>query len=395
MKKVFAVSLLAASLLGGAAVLDAAEAERPRSMLVLDASGSMWGQIDGRPKIVIAREAVGSMLDGWQGGDLGLMAYGHTRKGDCGDIEVLQSPGPANAAAIRRQVGAINPKGMTPITAAVRQAAEQLRYTEQKATVILVSDGEETCDADPCALGKDLERMGVDFTAHVVGFDIQQGSKAYRQLQCLASSTGGRYLEARDAAGLNRALDQVAQAQPPAPPPACGQFAEGPEFAMDMDTWPTGGHASRTATRKMFDGVEMGASASARDCQKLCNDDKACTAWMFEAIGSNFRSLPVCFRWDGVAALRQPKPGHAGNAMGVKPGVRQIAVEDGAVCAEGEAAAAQASSSAPDATGGLVEEKARRQAQRQQQRAEDAADRATDRAVDKVTDRVLNRLFGD
>jgi hypothetical protein len=114
---------------------------------------------------------------------------------------------------------------MTPISAAVRMAAEQLRYTEQKATVILVSDGEETCNADPCALGKELEAAGVDFTAHVVGFDIAKGSKADRQLQCLAANTGGKYVTAKDAGELNRALQSVAKAPvTPAKPKPTGDL---------------------------------------------------------------------------------------------------------------------------------------------------------------------------
>ena len=203
-------------------------------MLVLDASGSMWGQIQGRSKIEIAREAVGSMLKTWPvDQQLGLMAYGHRSKGSCADIEVLKAPGPLDAAAMRQAVNALQPKGMTPITASVRMAAEQLKFNERKATVILVSDGEETCNADPCAMGAELERLVVDFTAHVVGFDLPEG-KARSQLQCLAKSTGGRYVEARNAAELNKALGQLAQAAPAAsakpvqnlkPPKGCVLYA--------------------------------------------------------------------------------------------------------------------------------------------------------------------------
>lgn len=303
-----------------------------QSMLVLDASGSMWGQIDGKAKIVIARDAVSSMLSNWPNGQsLGLMAYGHRSKGNCSDIEVIKAPSTLDKRGFQQAVGALQPKGMTPISASVRMAAEQLRFSEQKATVILVSDGEETCQADPCALGKELEQLGVDFTAHVVGFDIEKNPKAKAQLQCLANSTGGRYLDAKDAGELNKALQEVAQA-PAAKPPACGKFVEGPEFAMNRDTWPTGEHASLTAQTKSFDGIDMDKGADARACQKLCNDDKLCTAWMFEAIGSNFRAVPACFRWDGVAALSEPREGHPGNAMGVKKGVRQIVKEGGAAC---------------------------------------------------------------
>ena len=167
-----------------------AAAAPPQSILVLDASGSMWGQIEGRAKIAIAREAVGTMLGGWSDGDIGLMAYGHRRKGDCADIELLIEPGPMQAEAIRQQVQALNPVGMTPISASVRQAATLLRFTEQKATVILVSDGEETCNADPCELGAELERAGVDFTAHVIGFDIRAGSTAEAQLRFTVTDSG-------------------------------------------------------------------------------------------------------------------------------------------------------------------------------------------------------------
>ena len=221
--------LIATAALMAASALCPAWAQKPAAaptaptgpgtaMLVLDASGSMWGQIQGRTKIEIAREAVGTMLQSWpRNQQLGLMAYGHRSKGNCADIEMLKGPATVDAAAMQQAVNALQPKGMTPISAAVRMAAEQLKFSERKATVILVSDGEETCHADPCALGAELEKLGVDFTAHVVGFDIDKNPKAKAQLQCLASSTGGRYLDAKDAGELNKALREVAQAPAPAP----------------------------------------------------------------------------------------------------------------------------------------------------------------------------------
>lgn len=193
----------------------------------------MWGQIEGRTKIEIARDAVASMLQGWpRNQQLGLMAYGHRSKGSCTDIEVLKTPATVDVAAMQKMVNALQPKGMTPITASVRMAAEQLKFSERKATVILVSDGEETCHADPCAMGKELEALGVDFTAHVIGFDIKKGSKAQAQLQCLASSTGGRYIDAHDAGELKKALVDVAAAPAvaaakPAPKAPTLHFNEG------------------------------------------------------------------------------------------------------------------------------------------------------------------------
>ena len=64
-----------------------------RAMIVLDGSGSMWAPVNGRPRIEVAREALGELLKGWDPKvEVGLMSYGHRRKNDCSDIEVL-APG--------------------------------------------------------------------------------------------------------------------------------------------------------------------------------------------------------------------------------------------------------------------------------------------------------------
>jgi hypothetical protein len=89
----------------------------------------------------------------------------------------------------------------------VRKAAEELRSTEEKATVILVSDGLETCEADPCAAAAELEAASIDFTVHVVGFGTT--TEENRQLQCLADNTGGKFLGASNAAELMNAMTEV------------------------------------------------------------------------------------------------------------------------------------------------------------------------------------------
>ncbi len=190
-------------------------------MLVLDASGSMWGQLQGRTKIEIARETVAGLVRDWKAENaLGLVAYGHRRKGDCADIETLIPAGPLDASAYLATVNALNPRGMTPLSAAVVQASEALQSSERKATVILVSDGEETCSLDPCEVGTRLEQSGIDFTAHVIGFDVANPAHQ-AQLRCLAENTGGRYFNASDAQGLAVALDSVvAMSTEPALPPA-------------------------------------------------------------------------------------------------------------------------------------------------------------------------------
>lgn len=191
-----------------------------RSIIVLDASGSMWGQIEGRAKLEIAREALGSVLSGMDPAtEIGLMAYGHRSKGDCADIELVVPPGPGTAQSIIEAANGMKFLGKTPLSDAVKKAAEELKYTEEAASVILITDGIETCNADPCALGAELEQSGVNFTAHVVGFGLTE--EEGRAVACLAENTGGKYIQASDAGSLVDAIKTtVAEAPPePAPPP--------------------------------------------------------------------------------------------------------------------------------------------------------------------------------
>ncbi|MFD2256171.1 VWA domain-containing protein [Luteolibacter algae] len=206
--------LLASISLSPLSAQQSAAKESPSALIIFDASGSMWGQIKGKAKIEIAREVVGNLVkDLPEETELGLMTYGHRRKGDCEDIELLIPVGKVDRSAYISAVQDIMPKGMTPITAALELAAEGLGYKEQKATVILVSDGLETCDADPCAAAKKLEELGVDFTAHVIAFDLKPEES--EKLRCIADSTGGKFFPASDAGSLKDALDLAVDAAAP------------------------------------------------------------------------------------------------------------------------------------------------------------------------------------
>lgn len=194
-------------------------------MVVFDGSNSMWGQIGGTAKIEIARRSMESLLGEWvEGTNLGLMAYGHRREGDCSDIEMLIPPGSTDAEAFLQRVRAITPRGKTPLTAAVEQAAQELSYRDTPATVILISDGIESCQRDPCALADELERSGVGFTAHVIGFGLAT-EEEQASIACIAERTGGRFIAASDAAELGDALGAVSAEVASADEPGTGARA--------------------------------------------------------------------------------------------------------------------------------------------------------------------------
>src|SRR5690606_37526994 len=134
-------------------------------------------------------------------------AYGHRREGDCTDIELMVKPGRVEKGAFLQTVNSIMPRGRTPLTAAVAQAAEFLSYRDNPATLVLVAVGVETCQADPCALAAQLERQGVAFTAHVIGFDLSR--EEHEQLACIGENTGGIFVPAENADELRTAMTQV------------------------------------------------------------------------------------------------------------------------------------------------------------------------------------------
>ena len=241
-------------------------AANDKAVIVLDASGSMWGRIEDKTKIEVARETLGQVLKTVPDTlDLGLVVYGHRQKGACSDIQEIVAPAPGTREAITQAVSDLNPKGKTPIADSVKMAAESLKYTEDKATVIVITDGIETCNADPCALASELEKTGVDFTAHVIGFGLSE--EEGRKVACLAENTGGKYLQAGNADELSGALVETVAAAPEPEPEPVFEIGEGMEAGIDRP-----GHD--------YHSFFMDEPKPAM-CQSECAGDNKCVAWTF------------------------------------------------------------------------------------------------------------------
>jgi Ca-activated chloride channel family protein len=101
----------------------AAPAAESSVLFVLDGSGSMQAKVSGRPKIEVARAVMGNLMKSLPADvRVGLETFGHNRKDDCNDIEILVPVGSDHAAVVQA-VNNINPKGKTPLTGAIRLAA--------------------------------------------------------------------------------------------------------------------------------------------------------------------------------------------------------------------------------------------------------------------------------
>ncbi|MEA2083346.1 MAG: VWA domain-containing protein [Thermodesulfobacteriota bacterium] len=180
-------------------------------IFILDASGSMWGQVEGTAKIAIAKEVLtGLIRDLPEDALVGLVTYGHRRKGDCDDVEELIALGPLDKKKMTARIQALSPKGKTPISRSVRLTAERIKHLEDETTIILISDGKETCDPDPCGLVKELKAAGIKFVMHVIGFDVTEEER--EQLECMAKAGGGKYYTAGNAGEFFAAAREVVEA---------------------------------------------------------------------------------------------------------------------------------------------------------------------------------------
>lgn len=192
-------------------------AANDRVMFVLDGSNSMWGQIDGVAKISIAKDVMVDLITDWDDNiDMGLMIYGHRRKDDCSDIEVVAMPGSVDRGLLTDKVQSISPRGKTPITNSLTLAATSVGYYVGNSSVVMVTDGLETCEADPCAKARSLELVNPGFSVHVVGFDVTE--EEFKSLKCMAEETGGKFFRASNAKELKDALRQTVVAAPVAEP---------------------------------------------------------------------------------------------------------------------------------------------------------------------------------
>ncbi|HJO02514.1 MAG TPA: VWA domain-containing protein [Acidobacteriota bacterium] len=183
--------------------------------VILDVSNSMWGQIDGRVKMELAREALAAALvDVPPTVPVGLRAYGHRvayddREAGCLDTELLIAPQPGSVQQILARSAALQPRGQTPLALSLRAAASDLDEAAG-GVVLLISDGIESCGGDPVAVAAELRSDGTPITIHAVGLGVD--TQAADALSMLAGAGGGDYFDAPSAEQLFRGIGSAVRA---------------------------------------------------------------------------------------------------------------------------------------------------------------------------------------
>ena len=180
--------------------------------IVVDASRSMWGRIDGEPKMTVAKNILED-VSYWfpEDLDLALRAYGSKSPSDindCADSTLLVPFGDDNRESIRRAIAVLRPTGQTPIAYALNQASRDFSSLWDDRALVLVTDGIESCGGDPVRAARELREQGI--TVHLIGFGLGGAAdEDTASLRAVANASGGRYVTAGSAAELQDALMQT------------------------------------------------------------------------------------------------------------------------------------------------------------------------------------------
>ena len=176
-------------------------------MIIVDGSGSMWGRIDAdkRAKIDIVREALVPILAGATTARIGLTSYGHRRKGDCGDVEII-SPPVAEHEAVITAVEKLSPHGKGPIAEALTQTAKATGAS-RPASILVITDGADNCQQDACEAAASVAKTAPGVVVHLISLAVEPDEVAH--LSCVAKVTGGSYFDVRDSQSIAPAIEEA------------------------------------------------------------------------------------------------------------------------------------------------------------------------------------------
>lgn len=182
--------------------------------IILDASGSMLQPQDGARRIDTAREVLAALTGDAipDGTPFALRVFGHREVDSCRtDLEVpLQPLVAARVDAQIQQVQAMN-LARTPIADSLAMVRQDLATVTGERVVILITDGEETCDGDPATVIDALRASGTDVRVNIVGFAIDDADLR-QQFRYWADLGGGEYHDAASAEDLATSMNRALRA---------------------------------------------------------------------------------------------------------------------------------------------------------------------------------------
>lgn len=149
-----------------------------RVLFVFDASKSMKAEYKKNTRMQGAKELFYKFIDSLnkqKNIQFALRMYGHTVKyppGDCKDSKLVVPFGKNNIALIKNKVAEAKPTGITPIEHSLTESANDFPDTKAVNMIILITDGIEECEGDPCKARQKLMEKGIVFKPFIIGIGL-------------------------------------------------------------------------------------------------------------------------------------------------------------------------------------------------------------------------------
>jgi len=161
-----------------------------RILFVFDISQSMIGRWENDSKFRIATRLFSNLLDSLrytQGLQLALRVYGDQYTyppGDCQDTRLVVPFSDDAIPRIKQVLRETAPKGISPIAQALAAAGTDFPPCDHcRNVIILITDGIEECDGDPCLVSAELQRQGIILKPFIVGI----GKSFQEQFECVGT----------------------------------------------------------------------------------------------------------------------------------------------------------------------------------------------------------------
>jgi len=179
-----------------------------RILFLFDASQSMYARWETNTRFEIARKLLLEMVDSLQGMDnleIALRVYGHTKNyppQDCDDTRLEVPFSAKNGSKIRKKMMEIKPSGTTPIARSLEACGGDFPKSPARNIIILITDGIEECNGDPCAVSAILQKKGIVLKPFVIGLGLNKDF--LKQFECV-----GNYFDAANESQFQMALNVV------------------------------------------------------------------------------------------------------------------------------------------------------------------------------------------
>ncbi len=220
----------------------------PTTLFLIDGSGSMWGRFepDNRAKIDAVRELLKPVITQAGQSQIGLASFGHRRKGDCSDVEIIAAPG-LERDPVLSPLEKLNPRGKGPLVEGLRQSVAAIG-TNRPASIIVINDGADNCQQDACAAAAEFAKASPGIAIHMISIGVDPAD--HPRLSCVAKETGGQFFDVADPISLAAAIgDAVGRT------PAASEQTETPAVSSGADSSTIAG-ATLNATAVLTEGAK-------------------------------------------------------------------------------------------------------------------------------------------